>query len=251
MAFTSDPSTHRQCFNVNITDDEALEDTERFNLRLTLLGGSIPVVVSPDISVVEIIDNDCKYSTTPLRFENYNTFYPCYTQSYVSALKWISYQSVKVLAQLSCVFGSSLMLLYFQIMRRSTSFSILCLQLDQLVRHYAIMDTHRRSSLRYVSHITLTGATDYVEITASNNPLVAFTSDPSTHRQCFNVTITDDEALEDTENFFLNLTLGENSTVPVVILPDSTQVDINDDDGNSYTRFTNTACTCITYHFSA
>ena len=147
VAFTSDPSTHRQCFNVNITDDEALEDTERFNLRLTLLGGSIPVVVSPDISVVEIIDNDCKYSTTPLRFENYNTFYPCYTQSYVSALKWISYQSVKVLAQLSCVFGSSLMLLYFQIMRRSTSFSILCLQLDQLVRHYTIMDTHRRSQI--------------------------------------------------------------------------------------------------------
>ena len=64
---------------------------------------------------------------------------------------------------------------------------------------------------------------------------MAFTSDPSTHRQCFNVTITDDEALEDTENFFLNLTLGENSTVPVVILPDSAQVDINDDDGNGYT----------------
>ena len=59
-----------------------------------------------------------------------------------------------------------------------------------------------------------------------------FTSDPSTHRQCFSVNITDDRALEDTENFFLNLTLVENSTVPVVIIPDSAQVNIIDDDGN-------------------
>ena len=59
MAFTSDPSTHRQCFNVTITDDEALEDTERFRLRLDLVpGGNIPVVVSPDISAVDILDDD-------------------------------------------------------------------------------------------------------------------------------------------------------------------------------------------------
>ena len=64
MPFTSDPSTHRQCFNVTIIDDEALEDTERFNLDLTLAGGStVPVVVDPTVSEVEIIDIDCKNSS--------------------------------------------------------------------------------------------------------------------------------------------------------------------------------------------
>jgi hypothetical protein len=59
VAFTSDPSTHRQCFNVNITDDSAVENTERFNLSLTLVDGfNVPVIVDPDISEVEIIDND-------------------------------------------------------------------------------------------------------------------------------------------------------------------------------------------------
>ena len=59
MAFTSDPSTHRQCFNVSITDDEFLEDTERFSLRLTLAGvPTVPVLVRPDVSEVEILDND-------------------------------------------------------------------------------------------------------------------------------------------------------------------------------------------------
>ena len=63
MAFTSDPSTHRQCFNVNITDDLALEDTERFSLTLTLADGSnVPVVVDPDVSEVEIIDDDGLFS---------------------------------------------------------------------------------------------------------------------------------------------------------------------------------------------
>ena len=60
VAFTSDPSTHRQCFNVTITDDLVLEDTERFNLTLTLAAANIDVVVSRDISEVEIIDDDCK-----------------------------------------------------------------------------------------------------------------------------------------------------------------------------------------------
>ena len=62
MPFTSDPSTHRQCFNVTIIDDEALEDTERFSLNLTLAEGSnVPVVVNPDISEVEIVDEDSEY----------------------------------------------------------------------------------------------------------------------------------------------------------------------------------------------
>ena len=61
VAFTSDPSTHRQCFNVNITDDGILEDTERFSLHLTLADSNVPVLVNPEISEVEIIDKDCKY----------------------------------------------------------------------------------------------------------------------------------------------------------------------------------------------
>jgi hypothetical protein len=61
VAFTSDPSTHRQCFNVNITDDEALEDSEKFNLTLTIAETNIDVVVSRDISEMDIFDDDCKY----------------------------------------------------------------------------------------------------------------------------------------------------------------------------------------------
>ena len=61
MPFTSDPSTHRQSFEVNITDDGVLEDTETFSLLLTLADGSnVPVVVDPDVSQVEIVDVDCK-----------------------------------------------------------------------------------------------------------------------------------------------------------------------------------------------
>ena len=72
---------------------------------------------------------------------------------------------------------------------------------------------------------------DYVELVPLNNPLVPFNSDPSTHRQCFNITIINDEALEDTERFSLNLTLAEGSTVPVVVDPDVSEVEITDQDG--------------------
>ena len=73
--------------------------------------------------------------------------------------------------------------------------------------------------------------TDYAEITSSNNPLVAFTSDPSTHRQCFNVNITDDKALEDTERFSLSLDLVAGANIPVVVSPDISEVNILDNDG--------------------
>ena len=50
-------------FNVNITDDLVLEDTERFNLRLSLAdGATVPVEVIPDSSEVEIQDEDGKPS---------------------------------------------------------------------------------------------------------------------------------------------------------------------------------------------
>lgn len=74
-------------------------------------------------------------------------------------------------------------------------------------------------------------SSDYLEITKTNNPpLLLFTSDSSTHRQCFNVTIIDDAVSENTENFFLSLTLDGNSSVPVVIYPHESKVDIKDDD---------------------
>ena len=74
------------------------------------------------------------------------------------------------------------------------------------------------------------GVADYIQIDASNNPLVSFTSDPTTHRQCFNVTIVADGMLEATETFTLNLTLVEGSTVPVVVDPDTSVVEITDVD---------------------
>ena len=78
--------------------------------------------------------------------------------------------------------------------------------------------------------VCFTDFADFVEITSSNNPLVAFTSDPSTHRQCFNVTIINDGVLEDTERFSLNLSLSEEPSFPVIIMPDSSEVEINDQD---------------------
>ncbi len=61
MPFTSDPSTHRRCFDISITDDAALEDTEKFNLNLSLAKEpTFPVLIVPDSSEVEIRDQDCK-----------------------------------------------------------------------------------------------------------------------------------------------------------------------------------------------
>ena len=72
--------------------------------------------------------------------------------------------------------------------------------------------------------------TDYDEFTSSNNPLVAFTSDPSTHRQCFEVNITNDRAVESTEGFNLSLALVDGSNIPVSVNPDTSEVEITDND---------------------
>lgn len=79
--------------------------------------------------------------------------------------------------------------------------------------------------------ITISDSSDYLELDTSNNPLIPFTSDSSTHRQCFNVTIIDDGELEDTEMFSLNLTLAGDPSVPVTISPDISVVEISDNDG--------------------
>ena len=64
MLFTSDRSTHRQCFNVTISDDGLLEDTERFNLSLSLDGTTVPVTIAPNSSVVEVVDQDRELDET-------------------------------------------------------------------------------------------------------------------------------------------------------------------------------------------
>ena len=61
MNFTSSSSSFRQCFDVNITDDEILEDTETFSLHLTLndtSGQRLNIIINPDVSSVEIVDTD-------------------------------------------------------------------------------------------------------------------------------------------------------------------------------------------------
>jgi hypothetical protein len=86
--------------------------------------------------------------------------------------------------------------------------------------------------------IFLDGA-DFIEITSINNPLVNFTSNSSSHRQCFNVDIIDDAVLEDTERFSLHLTLDETSVgmqrLNIIIDPDISLVEIIDADGISPT----------------
>ena len=76
---------------------------------------------------------------------------------------------------------------------------------------------------------------DFLAINASNNPLVPFTSDLSTHRQCFNVTIIDDDVLEETERFSFNLTLVDTigQRLNITVDPDFSLVEIIDQDGRS------------------
>ena len=114
MAFTSDPSTHRQCFNVNITDDEALEDMERFSLFLTLADGSnVPVVVDPDVSEVEIIDEDGVHAL--ISDNRLLIIFLLSLQRFLLDLRQFLHLLMKAMIQLNCVFVSSLKLLYFQL----------------------------------------------------------------------------------------------------------------------------------------
>lgn len=78
-------------------------------------------------------------------------------------------------------------------------------------------------------------ATDYEAINALNNPLDYFTFINSTHRQCFNVIITDDKALETTEMFSLNLTIGNTTGqgLNITIDPNFSLVEIKDEDSRS------------------
>ena len=96
MPFTSDPSTHRQCFDVTIFDDNILEDTETFNLTLSLVSGSsVPVTILPDVSEVEIVDEDCKSEKLCCKLTV--NILPLYQSSWLD-LRGISLLSVKMMA---------------------------------------------------------------------------------------------------------------------------------------------------------
>lgn len=54
-------NTREQTVNVTITDDEQFELTESFSLTLALrAGGPQNVVITPNVTVINILDNDCK-----------------------------------------------------------------------------------------------------------------------------------------------------------------------------------------------
>lgn len=97
MPFTSDPSTHRQCFNVTIIDDAVSENTENFFLFLTLNANySEPVNVYPNISLVDIKDDDCKLLHVLNTIVDHN--YPGFVQLFLLDLRTHSFLSMKTLA---------------------------------------------------------------------------------------------------------------------------------------------------------
>ena len=102
-----------------------------------------------------------------------------------------------------------------------------------------------RRATKGICYSSISDSSDYDEITTSNNPLVPFTSDPSTHTQCFNVTIIDDQALEDTETFSLTLTSSGDSNVPVVVMPDVSNVEITDRDGKITIQWYSSRLICL------
>ncbi len=78
------------------------------------------------------------------------------------------------------------------------------------------------------------GELDYTAIRSSNRDVVRTLSD-SQRRACFDVFITDDQLPEDTEIFFLSLSLDDSVDQAVrdqvVIEPSQVYVDILDNDG--------------------
>ena len=52
--------TRRACINVNIYDDTLLEEVEFFSVQV--IPGLFPNIrLDPDLTFVEILDNDCKW----------------------------------------------------------------------------------------------------------------------------------------------------------------------------------------------
>ena len=55
--------TRSQCFDVSIIDDDLLEQTESFTLMVTPDDVTAPVRISPNVSIINIMDNDSKPHT--------------------------------------------------------------------------------------------------------------------------------------------------------------------------------------------
>ena len=136
--------------------------------------------------------------------------------------------SMKMWTPMSCVFVSSLMPPSFQYTLTLVSPLILSQCLAQQVYLLLLLIL---ANIWSHHNVTYSDSSDYDEFTSFNNPLVAFTSDPSTHRQCFNVTIIDDDAVEISERFNLSLNLAGGFNIPVIVDPDTSEVEIIDNDG--------------------
>ena len=78
---------------------------------------------------------------------------------------------------------------------------------------------------------------DYTAITAEQFPLTIFLQNTIIRRICFNVTINDDDALENEESFFLDLSLDTLFGIQdgTLVTLDSTEITIIDADGKSET----------------
>ena len=73
------------------------------------------------------------------------------------------------------------------------------------------------------------GSSDYVEITSANQPLKEFSM--HRRRQCFNVTITNDRAAEESETFTVILEKPSHKSFPQVrINPGVVTITISDDE---------------------
>ena len=55
--------TRRACINVNIYDDTLLEEVEFFSVQVVPESGGLSpnIRLAPDLTFVEILDNDCKW----------------------------------------------------------------------------------------------------------------------------------------------------------------------------------------------
>lgn len=59
LSVVFDDATRFTCFNITITDDDVYEQTETFILTLSTTE-SLPVQITPNVSVIAILDNDGK-----------------------------------------------------------------------------------------------------------------------------------------------------------------------------------------------
>ena len=65
--------TQTQCFNITIIDDNLNEQNESFILMVTLFDDTQPIIISPNVSIIAIVDNDSKSHT--LSLEGSASFY--------------------------------------------------------------------------------------------------------------------------------------------------------------------------------